>query len=166
MGGLAGLSFALPGSTLAVAMLLAYGAALRDTLLIIVVAYLAKFWALGYRPIAAGLDGIAPDVYRAARASGAGAMTTTRTIVLPLLRPMILAGGLVVFIFGLHEVTMSSLLHGPGSTTLAVLVLNLQELGDAGPTAALAVLLTLVVAVASLPLLRRGGALDRTGWRR
>jgi iron(III) transport system permease protein len=166
VGGLLSLTFALPGSTLAVAVLLAYGVALRDTLLIILVAYLAKFWALGYRPIAAGLDGIAADLYRAARISGADGLTTTRTIVLPLLRPMIVAGGLVVFMFGLHEVTMSSLLYGPGSATLAVVVLNLQQLGDAGATAALAVVLTIIVALAGLPLLGRSGVLERAGWRR
>ena len=112
-----GLTFALPGSTLAVAILLAYGVALRDTLLIILVAYLAKFWALGYRPVASGLEGMAVDLYRAARVSGADGPTTTRTIVLPLLRPLIVAGGLIVFVFGLHEVTMSSLLYGPGTST-------------------------------------------------
>jgi len=165
-GGLLGLTFALPGSTLAVAVLLAYGVALRDALLIILVAYLAKFWALGYRPVAAGLDGIPADLYRAARVSGADRWTTTRTIVLPLLRPMIVAGGLIVFMLGLHEVTMSSLLYGPGSATLAVVVLNLQQLGEAGLTAALAIVLSLIVALASLPLLRRTGALERVGWRR
>jgi iron(III) transport system permease protein len=163
IGGLLGLTFALPGSTLAVAVLLAYGVALRDTLLIILVAYLAKFWALGYRPIAAGSDGMAADLYRAARVSGADGLTTARTIVLPILRPVIVAGGLLVFVLGLHEVTMSSLLYGPGSATLAVVVLNLQQLGDPGPTAALAVILTVIVALASLPLLRRTGALDRVG---
>jgi iron(III) transport system permease protein len=165
-GGLLGLTFALPGSTLAVAVLLAYGVALRDTLLIILIAYLAKFWALGYRPVAAGLDGIPADSYRAARVSGAGAWTTTRTVVLPLLRPMIVAGGLIVFMFGIHEVTMSSLLYGPGSATLAVVVLNLQQLGSNGLTAALALVLTLIVAVAALPLLGRGSVLERVGWRR
>lgn len=165
-GAMLGLTFALPGSTLAVAVLLAYGVALRDTLAIILVAYLAKFWALGYRPVVAGLDDIPADLYRAARVSGAGEWTTTRTIVLPLLRPMIVAGGLIVFMFGLHEVTMSSLLYGPGSATLAVVVLNLQQLGDANLTAALAVVLTLVVAAAGLPLLRRSGALERFGPRR
>jgi iron(III) transport system permease protein len=165
-GGLLGLTFALPGSTLAVAVLLAYGIALRDTLLIILIAYLAKFWALGYRPVASGLDGIPADSYRAARISGASPWTTARTIVLPLLRPMIVAGGLIVFMFGLHEVTMSSLLYGPGSATLAVVVLNLQQLGENGLTAALAVVLAAIVAVASLPLLSRTGALARVGWRR
>jgi len=172
VGGSLAATFALPGSTLAVAVLLAYGASIRDTLLIILVAYLAKFWAIGYRPIAAGLDGLAPDLSRAARVSGADAATTMRTIVLPLLRPMILAGGLIVFMFGLHEVTMSSLLYGPGTATLGVVVLNLQQLGAAGQTAALAILVTLVVALAGLPLLARVGPLgrvgllERVGWRR
>jgi iron(III) transport system permease protein len=165
-GGLLGLTFAMPGSTLAVAVLLAYGVALRDTLAIILIAYLAKFWALGYRPVAAGLDGIPADSYRAARVSGASAWTTTRTIVLPLLQPMIIAGGLIVFMFGIHEVTMSSLLYGPGSATLAVVVLNLQQYGDNGLSAALAVVLTVIVALSGLPLLRRSGVLARVGWRR
>ena len=37
---------------------------------------------------------------------------------------------------------MSSLLYGPGSETLAVVVLNSQELGRIGPTAALSVVLS------------------------
>jgi iron(III) transport system permease protein len=165
-GSLLGLTFALPGSTLAVAVLLAYGASLRNTLLIILVAYLAKFWALGYRPVASGLDAIPADSYRAARVSGAGVWATMRTVVLPALRPMIVAGGLIVFMFGLHEVTMSSLLYGPGSATLAVVVLNLQQLGEIGPTAALALVLAGIVALAGLPLLGRTGVLERVGWRR
>jgi iron(III) transport system permease protein len=68
--------------------------------------------------------------------------------------------------FGIHEVTMSSLLYGPGSATLAVVVLNLQQLGSNGLTAALALVLTLIVAVAALPLLGRGSVLERVGWRR
>jgi iron(III) transport system permease protein len=99
------------------------------------------------------------DLVRAARVCGADAPTASRTVVLPLLRPLIVAGGLIVFVFGLHEVTMSSLLYGPGTATLAVVVLDLQQLGATGPTAALALLLTAVVALASLPLLVRGGSL-------
>jgi iron(III) transport system permease protein len=161
---LLGITFALPGSTLAVAVLLAYGPSLRDTLLIILVAYLAKFWALGYRPVSAGLEGMSADLPRAARISGADGWTTTRTIMLPILRPMVLAGGLVVFLFGLHEVTMSSLLVGPGTATLGVVVLDFQQLGNAGLSAALALLLTGLVALVGAPVLRHGGALERLGW--
>jgi len=45
-------------------------------------------------------------------------------------------------------------------------VLNLQQYGDNGLTAALAVILAVIVAVAGLPLLSRTGALERVGWRR
>ena len=47
---------------------------------------------------------------------------------------------------------MSSLLYGPGSETLAVIVLNSQELGRIGPTAALSVVLALLVAVPAVLL--------------
>jgi iron(III) transport system permease protein len=61
---------------------------------------------------------------------------------------------------------MSSLLYGPGSATLAVVVLNLQQLGEPNLTAALAIVLALILVLTSLPLLRWSGVLERVGWRR
>ncbi|MEX0658812.1 MAG: ABC transporter permease subunit [Egibacteraceae bacterium] len=160
LGTAAVLTFALPGSALAVAVLLAHGARLRDTLALILVAYLAKFWAIGHRSLAAGLDGIPPDLMRAAHASGARRAAAARTVTLPLLRPAIAAGGLLVFVFALHELTMSALLYGPGAQTLAVVILNLNQLGDVLATSALAVLLTAAVLAVAGPamLLQRGRA--------
>ncbi len=162
---LVGLSFAIPGSTLAAAVLIAYGPLLRDTLVIILVAYLAKFWVLAFRPLSAALEALAADFGRAARASGADALTAARTIILPLLWPSLAASAVLVFMFALHELTMSSLLYGPTSATLAVVVLNLQQLGDPTQTAALAVLVTLLVALVSLPLAGRLGAFASARWR-
>jgi iron(III) transport system permease protein len=142
----------LPGSTLAVALLIAYGRWLSGTLALILLAYLAKLWAFAHRPIAGALDRLPPDELRAARASGAGVLTAVRTVALRPLAPALLGAWLVCFLTALHEVTMSSLLYGPGSETLAVIVLNSQELGRIGPTAALSVLLSLVVAVPALLL--------------
>jgi len=146
------LGFAVPGSALAVAVLLAYGGLLRDTLAIILVAYVAKFWALGHRQLAGSVDRLPGDHVRAARASGAGAADAFRSVVVPTLRPSIIAAWLIVFVFALHELTMSSLLYGPGNATLAVIVLNVQQLGDPTVTAAMAVLLVGVVALAAIPL--------------
>ena len=58
----------------------------------------------------------------------------------------------MVFVFALHELTMSSLLYGSHTATLAVVVLNVQQLGDPTVTAALAVLLTGLVGLAAIPL--------------
>ena len=152
------LGFAIPGSALAVAVLLAYGGWLRDTLALILVAYLAKFWALGHRQLAGSLDRLPVDLLRAARASGAGPLATLTTVVGPILRPSLAAAWILVFMFAIHELTMSSLLYGPGTATLAVVVLGVQQLGDPGVSAALAVLLTAIVALAALPLVvMRGG---------
>jgi iron(III) transport system permease protein len=100
------LGFAVPGSALAVAVLLAYGGWLRDTLAIILVAYVAKFWALGHRQLAGSVDRLPRDHVRAARASGAGALDAFRSVVVPTLRPSIMAAWLIVFVFALHELTI------------------------------------------------------------
>jgi iron(III) transport system permease protein len=150
------LGYAVPGSALAVAVLIAYGGQLRDTLAIILVAYLAKFWALGHRQLAGSVERLPADVVRAARASGAVPIIALRTIVAPILRPSIASAWVVVFIFALHELTMSTLLYGPRTATLAVAVLNVQQLGDPTTTAALAIILMLLVAAAAVPLLVLG----------
>lgn len=153
------LTFAVSGSALAVAVLLAYGQLLRDTLAIILLAYLVKFWALGHRPLVGAVDRLPGDLVRAARASGAGPVTSVRTIVVPVLRPALAGAWLLVFLFAVHELTISSLLYGPGTQTLAVVILNLQQLGDVAVTAALSVVLTaLIAAGAGLLLLVRRAA--------
>lgn len=146
------LTFAVPGSTLAVAVLLVYGATLRDTLVIILIAYLSKLWGMGHRVVEGAADAIPPDLYLAARASGASASSAVVTVLAPAMSPALLGSWLLVFVFAFHELTMSSLLYGPGTSTLAVVVLNLQQLGDLSTTAALAVLLTIPVLVFAIPM--------------
>lgn len=153
LGLLATLTFALPGSALAIATLLAYGRWLGGTLAIILLAYLGKFWALAQRPIAGAADRFPPDLYRAARTAGAAGPVALRTIVVPALAPALAAAWLLTFLFAFHELPMSGLLYGPRTATLAVVVLNLQQVGGAGVTAALAVLLTLGLLLAAAPLL-------------
>ncbi|MEO7069532.1 MAG: ABC transporter permease subunit, partial [Nostocoides sp.] len=137
------LGFALPGTALAIGVLISYGPWLGGSAVIILVAYLGKCAALGYRALASGADRVAPELGQAARASGADPMTVFRTITAPVTVTGFLAAGGLVLLFALHELTMSSILYGPGSQTFAVVVLNQQQLGDVGVSAALAVVLTL-----------------------
>ncbi len=150
--GIVSLGFAVPGSVLAIGLLLAFGRSLRDTLLIILLAYVAKLWALAERPIAAVLDRLSAAGAFAARVHGADGPTVLRTVTLPVLAPTLVAAGLLVFVFALHEVTISILLYGPRSATLAVAILNVQQLGDPTVTTALSVLLTLLVMLCAIPL--------------
>jgi iron(III) transport system permease protein len=142
------LGFAVPGSALAVGVMIGYGRWIGGSAAILI-AYLGKFWVLGHRPVQAGLDRIPPDTTRAARVSGAGPATATRTILLPPLRPALLTAAALAFLIATHELTMSSILYGPGSETFAVVVLNYRDLGDVGATSALAVILTAPVLLAA-----------------
>nr|MBA3529296.1 iron ABC transporter permease [Propionibacteriaceae bacterium] len=144
------LTLVLPGSTLAVGLLITYGRWLGDTLLIILLAYLAKLWAVAHRPISGALDRLPPDELHASRASGASPLTAIRTVVLRPLAPALLTAWVLCFLTALHEVTMSSLLYGPGNETLAVVVLNSEELGQVESTAALSLLLTLLLLIPAL----------------
>jgi iron(III) transport system permease protein len=143
------LAFTMPGSALAVGLLVAYERWMGGTLLLILLAYVAKFWALGHRGIAGALDRVPPGEWQAARVSGGTALTAARTVWLPALAPSLFGVWLLVFVTALHEVTMSSLLYSTGSQTLAVLVLNSQQLGDTATTAALSLILTILVGMAA-----------------
>jgi len=143
------LAYAVPGSALAVAVVIAYGRWLTGTTLIILIAYLGKLWALGARPLQAAIDRFPLDVVPAARVSGARPITALRTISVPLLMTALVVAGTLVFLTATHELTMSAIMYGPGSETFAVVVLDAQELGDVGASAALAVVLVAPVLAAA-----------------
>ena len=165
------LGYAVPGTALAIGVLVTYGSWLRGSAALILVAYLGKCAALGYRALASGADRIAPELDHAARASGARPGTVFRTITAPIMANGYLAAAGLVVLFGLHELTMSSILYGPTTQTFAVVVLNDLQLGDVGASSALAVILTvpplLAVCVGAvlLPHGVDGHIVDRSGTR-
>jgi iron(III) transport system permease protein len=159
------LAYALPGSALAVGIIIGYGRWLDGSALIILTAYLAKFWVFGHRPVQAALDRLPSGLTRAARLSGARPGTAVRTVVLPPLTVAAATAAGLVFVLAFHELTMSTILYGPGTETFAVVIMNQQDLGGVGATAALALVLTApVVIVAALTawLTRRTGPSART----
>lgn len=152
------LAFAVPGSALAVGVMIGYGRLLPGSAALILLAYLAKFWALGHRPVQAGLDRLGPGLAAAARVSGARPVTAAATVLLPPLSTALAGAAALVFLTAFHELTMSSILYGPGAQTFAVVVLDERELGGVGTTAALAVTLTVPVLLVAGLAVRRWGA--------
>jgi iron(III) transport system permease protein len=153
------LGFAIPGSALAVGTLIGYGTWLGGSAMIILMAYLAKSWALGHRVMSAGVDRMAPELTRAGRASGGSPVAVLRTITAPLMSTTLATSAGIVMLFALHELTMSTILYGPDTATFAVVVLNQQQLGEIGGSAAMAIILTLppllLLATGALLLRRR-----------
>lgn len=158
LDGLAEAPYAIPGTVLAIAMILAFlpplpwiGASLYGTIFILLVAYLARFLALALRPTIAGMELVDRSVDEAARLAGAGIFRRLATIVAPIVMPSVVAGALLIFMSALNELTVSALLWSTGNETLGVEIFFLHYEGNtpaASAVATLAVGVTIVLAAA------------------
>jgi iron(III) transport system permease protein len=84
-----------------------------------------------------------------------------REITLPLIKPGLFAGWLLVFVPAIQELSASILLFSSSSITLAVAVFNLYETGYTEPVAALAIINVIIIGVAIALANRIGGASRR-----
>ena len=153
----------LPGIVVAVALIqfwLRVPLPIYGTLLIILLAYTGRYVPLGVRSANAAFRQIDPSLEETARVTGAGWLRTFRSVTLPLARPGLVAGWLLVFVPALQELSASILLFSSGSITLAVAVYNLYETGALEAVAALAIVTMLIITatVAAATRLARGGA--------
>ncbi|WP_426957095.1 ABC transporter permease [Muricoccus radiodurans] len=157
----ADLAYALPGVCVAVAAILVVlglpgGGAVYGSLAVVLFAYLMRFQALALRPVWAAAARLDPALDDAARGLGAGVWRRLLTVQVPLLAPALAASGILVALLAVNEVTLSSLLSGPGTQTLGMVVFNLQD-GGQGAQAAAVSLISLAVMAALMALAGRAG---------
>jgi len=157
---LAILPLGLPGTVMAVGVLLAFirpPFAIYGTIWILLVAYVARFVPLATRSANATLRQIDPSLEEAGRITGASWLRTMRLILLPLGRPGLIVAFLLVFIPALSELSATILLYTAGTETIAVAIFRLNDLGRLEVVAALAVFTIAVILVVSLLLNRLSG---------
>jgi len=150
----------LPGIVVAVALIqfwLAMPIALYGTLTILLLAYVGRYLPLGVRAANASLRQVDPSLEESAQILGASWTTTLREVTLPLIRPGLFAGWLLVFVPVIQELSASILLFSSSSITLAVAVYNLYETGYIEPVAALAMVNMAIIGVAIWLAYRIGG---------
>jgi iron(III) transport system permease protein len=150
----------LPGIVMAVALIqfwLAMPIALYGTLTILLLAYVGRYIPLGVRAANASLRQVDNSLEESAQILGARWTTTMREITLPLIRPGLFAGWLLVFVPVIQELSASILLFSSSSITLAVAVYNLYETGYIEPVAALAMINMVIIGAAILLAYRIGG---------
>jgi iron(III) transport system permease protein len=172
------LGYAVPGLVLAVALMLPMtsfdkwiATALRDVLDIrwgllltgtsaaLIFVYVARFLTVAFNSTQAGLIQIHPQLDAAARSLGHSPGSVLRRVHLPLLRPAILTGLLLVFIDVMKELPATLILRPFNFETLATWVYRYasdERLAEAS-TAALAIVLVSLVPTVMLSLSRREG---------
>jgi len=154
----------LPGIVMAVALIqfwLGMPIALYGTLAILLLAYTGRYVPLGVRAANSSLRQVDPSLEESARILGASWGHTMREVTLPLMRPGLFAGWLLIFVPAIQELSASILLFSSKSITLAVAVYNLYETGYTEPVAALAMINVVIIGAAILIANRLGGERER-----
>lgn len=142
---------AIPGLVLGVSFILQYlSPAFRflpiyGTLWILAIAYTTKYLPYGMRTNGSAMLQIHRELEEASAVSGASWWATFRRVMLPLLRPALVAGWLYIFIVSVRELSASVLLVSSESTVLAVVIFDLFESGKSNAVAALSVMLIIAL---------------------
>ena len=181
-GQCAGLGYAIPGTVLAIGLLLplagldnwvdglmrawfgiSTGLLLSGSFIALLLAYQVRFLAMALGSIEAGFGRISPNVDAAARTLGETSASTLQRVLLPMLRPAIGAGALLVFVDTMKELPATLLLRPFDTDTLATRVYSFAALEQV-ETAGLAALM--IVAAGLLPLILLQRTIDRGGFKR
>ena len=125
---------------------------LRNTVIALSIAFIMRFIPLGFGAIGPSILRISPELDRAARVSGATWLRTIVTILLPLLKPALVSGFVLLFISFLKEYSSAIFLFARGSEVIGTTMIELWRQGNSGPVAALSTVqlaITFVVLVVS-----------------
>lgn len=167
--GLAQLGYALPGSVLAVGVMLSFsyldnhvlipltemlgftaGPLLVGSILALMAAYWVRFLAVATGPVDAALQRIRGSYAEAARTLGVSGVALLRRVYLPLLRPGLLTALVLVFVDVMKEMPATLLLRPYGWDTLAV---RIYEMTSEGQWQLAALPALTLVAVGFIPVL-------------
>jgi iron(III) transport system permease protein len=168
------LGYALPGSVLAVGIMLSFvwldrqlaqalhagfgitaGPLLIGTLTALLLAYGVRFMAVAYGPIDSSFERIKPSLWQAARSLGAGNREILWRVSIPLLRSGLLSAGLLVFVEVMKEMPATLLLRPFGWDTLATRVFEMTSEGQWERAALPAVTLVAAGLIPVVMLVRR-----------
>ena len=174
---LVGLGYAVPGTVIAVGVLIPLialdhmlvdsianifgfktGLLLTGGFLVLIYAYLIRFLAVALQSVEAGLAKITPSMDDAARSLGATSFQVLREVHMPLLRTSLITAGLLVFVDVMKELPATLVMRPFNFDTLAVQTYNLamdERLAEAS-TAAL-----VIVLVGLIPLIMASRAITR-----
>ena len=155
--------YAVPGTVVAIALILAFNRplvpgltpVLVGTFWILPLAYFVREYPVVIRGVGASLEGLDGSILEAASGLGAGPFLRFRSVALPLLLPAILSAGVLVLIGALGEFVSSILLYTYDSRPVSVEILAQLRLFNIGAASAYSVLLMVLILV----LLRVSGGL-------
>jgi iron(III) transport system permease protein len=140
---LASMPMVFPGLVLGLSLMIFYlnfDIGVYGTMWILLIAYVTRFMPYGLRYNTTSMLQIHKELEESAAMSGASWFTTFYRIILPLLKPGLMAGWIYVVIVSIRELSTSILLYSPGTEVVSVLIWELWENGQYVELSALGVM--------------------------
>jgi iron(III) transport system permease protein len=142
----ASLPLVFPGIVLGLSIMIFYlhvDIGIYGTIWIMFIAYITRFMPYGLRYNTTSMVQIHKELEESAAMCGASWTTTFRRIVLPLLKPGLVAGWIYVMIVSIRELSTSILLYSPDTRVVSIVIWELWENGQYVELSALGVLFIL-----------------------
>jgi iron(III) transport system permease protein len=114
------------------------------TIWILLIAYVTRFIPYGLRAVTSTIVQIHKELEEASVSCGASFFSTFRRVVLPLMRPGLLAGWIILATIYMREFSASIFLYSPASEPLGPLLYYLYIDAMHGPMAALGIVISIV----------------------
>jgi iron(III) transport system permease protein len=143
---IASLPLVFPGIVLGLAIMIFYlnvDIGIYGTIWIMFISYITRFMPYGLRYNTTSMLQIHRELEESAAMCGASWTTTFRRIVLPLLKPGLMAGWIYVMIVSIRELSTSILLYSPDTRVVSIVIWELWENGQYVELSALGVLFIL-----------------------
>jgi iron(III) transport system permease protein len=145
---LASLPIVFPGLVLGLSIMVFYlnfNIGIYGTLWILLLAYVTRFMPYGIRYNTASMVQIHKELEESAAMSGARWGSMFVRVVLPLLKPGLIAGWIYIAIVSLRELSSSILLYSPGTEVVSIMIWELWENGQYVELSALGVMLIVLL---------------------
>ena len=143
--------YSMPGTVIGVFLTMLWH---ETTLAVLTTALVLKYFSLGLSSLIPALFAIHPSLIEAARIAGANSFKRFIRIWMPLLAASFASVFLMCLLLGLSELTMATLLTGPGSQNLGVLLFELHEYADRASASVIGSIILVISAALQFALQR------------
>ena len=148
--GLVFIPWAFPGTALALGLLWAYidfPIPVYATIWIILIAYVTRFLPYGMRAVSSTIIQVHKELEEASIACGAGFLATFRRVLIPMMRPGVMAGWIILVTIFMREFSATLFLYSPGSEPLGPLLYFLYLDGMRGRVAAIGLIISVITVI-------------------
>jgi iron(III) transport system permease protein len=145
--GLVFIPWAFPGTALALGLLWAYvdfPIPIYATIWIILIAYITRFLPYGLRAVTSTIIQVHKELEEASVVCGAGFLATFRRVLIPMMRPGVMAGWIILVTIFMREFSATLFLYSPGAEPLGPLLYFLYLDGMRGRVAAIGIVISII----------------------